>query len=191
MDACKVTELPPWESRETRETRETVNLKGSNKHILLSLAVIVVPNVLLTAILLGLILHYQVPQTYSQLPGVPDPLARESSAFLVDFSVTRLVTVASWTSTLTSLLPSFAMLLVRFPVARTLMTASRDRNTNDLPTPYQLSMLLGVLSGSVGSLWDWLKYRGWKKRERVNGVAKSSITRLVIVSVLGFVEKHL
>src|ERR1700693_647391 len=104
MDASKVTELPPWESRETRETRERVNLKGSNKHILLSLAVIVVPNVLLTAILLGLIFHYQVPQTYSQLPGVPDPLARESSAFLVDFSATRLVTVASWTSTLTSLL---------------------------------------------------------------------------------------
>jgi hypothetical protein len=187
MDANKVTELP-WE---TQRTREIINLEGGKKKIILALAVIVAPNVILTAVLLGLILHNQVPQTYSQLPGVPDPLARESSAFLVDFSATRLLTVASWASTLTSLLPSFAMLLVSFPVAYTIMNASKDKKTDDLPTPYQLSMLLGVLGGSIASLWSWFKYQGWEKRERVNGIAKRSITWLVIVSVLGFVEKHL
>jgi hypothetical protein len=189
MNADKVTELL-WE---TRQTREIVNLKGGKKAILLALAVIVVPNVILTAILLGPILYNQVSQTYSQLPGVPDPLARESSAFLVDFSATRLLTVASWTSTLTSLLPSFAMVLVSFPVARTIMNASKDKNTDDLPTPYQLSMLLSVLSGSIGSLWDWFKYRGWEKRERVNGIARGSIIWLLFVLVLGLVryEKHI
>jgi hypothetical protein len=181
MDADKVTELP-WE---TQQTREIINLEGGRKKIILALAVIVAPNVILTAVLLGLILHNQVPQTYSQLPGVPDPLARESSAFLVDFSATKLLTAASWTSTLTSLLPSFAMLLVSFPIAHTIMNASKDKRTDDLPTPYQLSMLLGVLSGSIASLWNWFKYRSWEKRERVNGIAKTSITWLVIVSVLG------
>jgi hypothetical protein len=187
MDADKVTELP-WE---TRQTREIINLEGGKKNILLALAIIVTPNVILTAVILGLVFHYQVPQTYSQLPGVPDPLARESSAFLIDFSATKLLTVASWTSTLTSLLPSFAMLLVSFPVAHTIMNASKDNNTDDLPTPYQLSMLLGVLSGSIASLWNWIKYRSWEKRERVNGIAKRSITWLVLVSVLGYVENHL
>jgi hypothetical protein len=73
------------------------------------------------------------------------------------------------------------------------LNASKEKNTDDLPTPYQLSMLLSVLSGSIGSLWNWFNYRGWKKRERVNGVAKGSITWLVFVSVLGFVgyQKHL
>ncbi|PMD22228.1 hypothetical protein NA56DRAFT_702582 [Hyaloscypha hepaticicola] len=182
MDADKVTELP-WE---TQQTREIINLEGGKKKIILALAVIVAPNVILTAVLLGLILHNQVPQTYSQLPSVPDPPARESSAFLVDFSATRLLTVASWTSTLTSLLPSFAMLLVSFPVAYSIMNASKDKSTDDLPTPYQLSMLLGVLSGSIASLWNWFKYRSWEKRERVNGITKRSITWLVIVSVLGY-----
>jgi len=184
MDASNGNELPP---------REIIDLQGGKKDILFSVAVIVVPMVILTALLLGLIIQNQVPQTYSALPGVPDPLAREPSAFLVDFSATRLLTVASWTSTVSSLLPSFVMVLVSYPVARTILNASKEKNTDDLPTPYQLSMLLGVLSGSIGSLWNWFKYRGWKKRERVNGVAKGSITWLVFVSVLGLVEyqKHL
>lgn len=85
MDASNNNESP-W---------ERTNLQGGKKDILLSLAVIVIPMVILTAVLLGLITHNQVPQTYSALPGVPDPLAKESSAFLVDFSATRLLTVAS------------------------------------------------------------------------------------------------
>jgi hypothetical protein len=184
MDASNSNKLPP---------REITDLQGGKKDILFSVTIIVVPMVILTALLLGLIIQNQVPQTYSALPGVPDPLATESSAFLVDFSATRLLTVASWTSTVASLLPSFVMVLVSYPVARAILNASKKKNTDDLPTPYQLSMLFGVLSGSIGSLWNWFKYRGWKKRERVNGVAKGSITWLVFVSVLGLVEyqKHL
>ncbi|KAN0104362.1 hypothetical protein V8E51_010107 [Hyaloscypha variabilis] len=85
MDADKVTELP-WE---TRQAHEIVNLEGGKKEILLALAVIVVPNVILTA-----------------LPGIPDPIAKESSAFLINFSATRLLIIVSWTSTLTLLLSS-------------------------------------------------------------------------------------
>jgi hypothetical protein len=165
-----------------------VNLQGGRKDILLSLAIIFVPNLILTAILLGLVFHYQVPRSYSELPDIPDPLARESSAYLIDFSATKLLTVASWTSTLSSLLPSFVMVLVSYPVARTLLDASKDKKTDDLPTPYQLSMLLGVLNSSSGSLWNWLIYRRRKKRELVNAVAKNSITWLVIISVIGLVE---
>jgi hypothetical protein len=172
--------------------RERTNLQGGTKDIVLSLAVIVIPMVLLTAVLLGLIAHNQVPQTYSALPGVPDPLARESSAFLLDFSATRLLTVASWTSTVSSLMPSFAMLLFSYPVSRTILNASKERTTDNLLTPYQLSMLLGVLSGSIGSLWSWLKYRGWKNRDRISGIAKGPIIWLAFVSSLGSVKyrKH-
>jgi hypothetical protein len=77
------------------------------------------------------------------------------------------------------------MVLVSYPVARTILNASKEKNTYNLPTPYQLSMMLGVLSGSIGSLWSWFKYQRWNKRERVNGVAKGSIIWLVFVSVLG------
>ena len=179
-------------ARKPLAPRETINLQGARKDILLSLAIIFVPNVILTAILLGLVFHYQVPQTYFELPGVPEPLARESSAYLINFSATKLLTVASWTSTLSSLLPSFVMVLVSYPIARTILDASKDKKTDDLPTPYQLSMLLGTLNGTFGSLWNWLMYRRRKKRELINGVAKNSITWLVIVSVIGLGEctKH-
>ncbi|KAH8658786.1 hypothetical protein BGZ60DRAFT_127140 [Tricladium varicosporioides] len=162
------------------------NIQGGTQDILTSLAVIVIPMFAFTAVLLGLIMHYQVPQTHSALPGVSDPLARESSAFLVDFSASRLLTVASWTSTVSALLPSFAMLLYSYPVSRSILNASKDRNVENLPTPYQLSLLLGVLSGSVGSLWSWLKYRGWTQRDRVPDVAKGSIMWLLSVSALGY-----
>jgi hypothetical protein len=184
MNTNKINAQPPW------GLRTPGNLEGGKKDILLSLAIIFVPNVILTAVLLGLVFHYQVPQTYSVLPGVPNPLARESSAYLIDFSATKLLTVASWTSTLSSLLPSFAMVLVSFPVARSILNASKAKRTDDLPTPYQLSMLLGVLSGSVGSLLAWFKYRSWKKRELVNGTAKISITWLVFISLLGLVDNY-
>ena len=145
-------------ARKPLAPRETINLQGARKDILLSLAIIFVPNVILNAILLGLVFHYQVPQTYFELPGVPEPLARESSAYLINFSATKLLTVASWTSTLSSLLPSFVMVLVSYPIARTILDASKDKKTDDLPTPYQLSMLLGTLNGTFGSLWNWLMY---------------------------------
>jgi len=166
-------------------SRERQNLQGAISDILTSLAVIVIPAVLLTAVLLGLITHNQVQQTYSALPGVPDPQATDSTALFVDFNATRLLTVASWISTVSSLLPSFAMTLLSYPVARSILNASRKRSTAKLPTPYQLSMQLGVLNGSVGSLWSWVKYRRWKRRELVNSIAKYSIIGLVIVTVLG------
>jgi hypothetical protein len=74
---------------------EKPGLQGSKKDIFLSLAVISVPMVILAAVILGIIAHNQVPQTYSALPSIPNPVATESTAFLVDFSATRLLTVAS------------------------------------------------------------------------------------------------
>ena len=166
-------------------SRERQNLQGAISDILTSLAVIMIPAVLLTAVLLGLITHNQVQQTYSALPGVPNPQATDSTALFVEFSATRLLTVASWISTMSSLLPSFAMTLLSYPVAKSILNASRNRSRAKLPTPYQLSMLLGVLNGSVGSLWSWVKYRGWKRREPVNSAAIYSIIGLVLVTVLG------
>jgi hypothetical protein len=82
------------------------------------------------------------------------------------------------------------MLLFSYPVARIILNASQERKTDELPTPYQLSMLLGVLSGSIGSLWSWFKYGRWAKWEGINVVAKNSIICLVFVSMLGSVECH-
>ncbi|PMD35074.1 hypothetical protein L207DRAFT_588563 [Hyaloscypha variabilis F] len=145
-------------ARKPLASRGTINRQEARKEILLSLAIIFVPNLIFTAILLGLVSHYQVPPTYFELPGVPEPVVRESSAYLINFSATKLLTVASWTSTLSSLLPSFVMVLVSYPVACTLLDASKDKKTDNLPTPYQLSMLLGTLNGTFGSLWNWLMY---------------------------------
>ena len=50
-------------------SRARQNLQGAISDILASLAVIVIPAILLTAVLLGLIAHNQVRQTYSALPG--------------------------------------------------------------------------------------------------------------------------
>jgi hypothetical protein len=125
-------------------TMERQNLHGASSDILLSLAVITIPITILSALLLGLISQNQLHQTYSALPGVPDPQATDSSALLVNFSASRLLTVASLIFTVSSLLPSFVMTLLSYPIARHILKASAEEKRTELPTPYQLSLQLGV-----------------------------------------------
>lgn len=81
--------------------------------------VISVPLVVLSGGLLGIIYSHRVVQNES-IPLNLRPLENEesgSSAYLVNYSVTRLVALASWTSSVAPLLLGFVMTLVSFPAA--------------------------------------------------------------------------
>ena len=79
----------------------------------------------------------------------------------------------------------FAMVLLLYPIARRILNASRKGRKAELPTLYQLSLLLDTLSGSTGSLWSWFTYQRWKRRERINGVSKIVVFGFVTVTGLG------
>jgi hypothetical protein len=195
--------LPDWENTGTSNKNDSItppksshtgskqrskgelNLTGAYAEILMALGIITIPMLVLSLLLLCLIYHYQVKQSPSNLLGPASQTAPDSDAFLINFSATRLITVASWSSTCAPMLPTFAMTLISYPTARRILASSQRREVAKLPTPYQLSLLLGLFTGSLGSLWDWVKYRTWRRRERLVASVSGSVIGLLAVTFLG------
>ena len=152
------------------------------KDIIIACLIISFPLVVLSGVLLGFIYANQVTQSDSTPSAFQqaNATANDASAYLVDFSATRLITIASWTSSVAPLLPSFVMSLLSFPAARRMLKTSRAGQSQRLPTPYQLALYLKLMTGGWNALWQWLKYRFWGTRERQAPV----ITRLVLGLVL-------
>lgn len=168
--------------------QSSVRMKGSNREILLAFAVMTVPMIAFSALLLGLIERYRI----SQNAFVSDKLSfdshnRDSSAIFVNISATTLITIASWSSTLAPLLIASALTLASYPVSRKILLASQNEDTKSLPTPYQFTLLLRMVSNSSPStLWYWAKYcflwRG--RRESQSKPLRSMSTVLLIGTFL-------
>lgn len=162
-------------------------MKGAYTDVLLAGTVIVLPMLALSGALLGLVFHYRVTQSsdLSDDLQLQDLANLDNNAYLVDFSATRLITVASWTSSVAPLLPVFVMTLYSYPIARRFLRSSRGGQASDLPTPYQLSLYLGLLGGGVGALWNWIKYRFWRRRERATPVVNTPVLVLIVATIIG------
>ena len=141
--------------------------------IALACAAISLPMIALSGVLLGLIFAYQVAPNSD--PG----------AYLVDFSATRLITIASWSSSVAPFLPGFVMTLLSFPAARHLQKSSEWERSASLPTPYQLNLYLQLLSGGVGALWQWMKYLFWRKREKQVPIIVRLVLGLIFATLIG------
>ena len=157
--------------------------------IVLACLVISVPMLVLSVGLLGIIYAFRVVQPEADLPypGPSDGVDIDPSAYLVNYSATRLITIASWTSSVAPLLPGFVMTLISFPAARHFLRTSQAGQEHDLPTPYQLGLYLQILTGGVGSLWPWIKYRCWSKRERQASVVTLLVLHLSCATMVGLV----
>ncbi|MCJ1427032.1 hypothetical protein MMC29_004935 [Sticta canariensis] len=145
--------------------------------------VISVPLVVLSGGLLGIIYSHR------SIPLNPRPLDNEesgSSAYLVNYSVTRLVTLASWTSSVAPLLPGFVMTLVSFPTAQRLLEASQADQDQKLRTPYQFGLYLQMLTGGFGAAWQWIKYRTWSSHEKQPAVITHLVLGLSMANLIGF-----
>ena len=156
---------PPKEKR--LSPRETTQVDGAVRDIVLSLLSVALPMFALTAIFLGLVYANQVET----------PPDESGTAYYVNYSATRLITVSSWTSTATSLILPFAATLLAYPVARSFQQDSATSSTDRLPTPYQLNLIVSLLSGGPGPLWEYSQYLFWKQRPRA--------PRLLTVTAVG------
>lgn len=164
-------------------------ISGALSDIWLACAVISLPMIALSAILLGLVFLNQVNANGSILPDLQlsQVTNDDQNAYLVNFSSTRLITIASWTSSVAPLLPGFLMTLLSFPTAWHISNSSQLRRVASLPTPYQLSLYLGLLSGHMGSLWQWVKYKCWRQREGQASVVGTLVVGLATATLLGYV----
>ena len=168
------------------QVAEHRGMDGARRSIFLALAVILVPMLGLSALLIGLILANEVDK---QSNG-SNPLAftqksdTDDNAYYVDFNATTLATISSWSSTVAPLLAVAAMSLASFPISKALRERSQSQST-DLPTPFQLSMLLDSLSGSVAALFTLGKYRFWPHKQSLASFVQSAFVVLIIASIIG------
>ncbi|KAF3932207.1 hypothetical protein ABW20_dc0109670 [Dactylellina cionopaga] len=122
----------------------------------------------LSGLLLGLVFIYRITgSSLIVVDGEP-----EAGAYFVKISATSFTTVASWSSSLAPLLPGLIMTLAFFPVASKIRTYSITQDRAQLPTPYQLNLLVRMSTGGLGPLWEWAKYMFWKRRETSTAVVQ-------------------
>lgn len=163
-------------------------MSGKFTNVLIAFTVTTVPMVLLPAILLHLVFAYRLtqnPNTSPDLQTSTDVEQSTTTAYYVNFSSTTLVFIASLMSTLASTLVAFLMVLYSYPIVSRIVRKSENGGSADLPTPFQLSLLVQLSKGGLGSVWSWAKYSfGWKgKRAKI--AKEVSWTGAFLVTAIG------
>lgn len=163
------------------------SITGALQDIVWSLVCVSLPMIVLTAIFIGLVYGYLV----SGDPLTPDNVfgrspSYDQSAYYINYSATRLITVSSWTSTVTSFTSTFIMALVSYPLAKSYLQKSNSGTSNELPTTYQFRLMIGLLGGSLGSIWSWLGYCFWRKPIKQTKLLWLTATALLASVVLRY-----
>jgi hypothetical protein len=117
------------------------------------------PIALLCGVLLGMIYGYRVrsePSLFSSINN--EQLNGPHGYLLINYSATRLVFIASFISTLGPILAGSIMSLWTLPIARSMRIASGTSQYSQLPTPYQLSLVIGISLASYQRLWRYYEY---------------------------------
>lgn len=130
-----------------------IERKGTAR-VLLLCSLIIIPMAFLSTCLLLLVFCNKISNPKS-----------DTNSLLVNYKASRLTTLTLVMSTVSTWLVSPAMLLLRYHLAKQYMNASiSSSESSKLPTPYQLSILVALLAAQVSSLWDWLKYKTWRRQ---------------------------
>jgi hypothetical protein len=156
---------------------------GRFSDIFLSLAIVTMPMLLLSGVILALVFHYRVAHNNAPFEDLHLPEAEdEPGIYYVDLNATFLVFIASWSSTVAPMLASFVLILAAYPICREYLNEARANRTEELLTPYQLALTLRFANGGgFGALWSWLKYLfQWKKERQPQGKVLSTIAALAI-----------
>ena len=143
-------------------------MTGKFKDIGLAFFLVSIPMFVFSVVLLGLVSHFRVshghvPYSNLDFSGSQD----EAGVYYVNFGATRLIFIASWSSSLAPALVGSALAMFSFPIAHNYLQRTREQRKTGLLTPYQLSIVLRLFTGgSIGALWSWVKYLHTWRRSR-------------------------
>jgi len=172
---------------DNNDDQTTSHMRGRSKDIFLAFFALTVPMVALSAVLLALIYHYRIVRNDFISSNLRLNTGQDDSKVVyVKFSATALTQVASWSSTLAPILVGFAITLISYPVARSILLAGQKNDTRALPTPYQFYLMLRmVANGSPVSLWHWITYTTkWTGRREKQGKPLKTMTWILSLSVI-------
>jgi hypothetical protein len=160
--------------------------------IVLSFLALTIPLLALTGVLLYLVFAFRLD------PNPPHAIDFQNSynttlgtdtAYYINFHSNVILAVSGWYGNVVPLLPTVVMGLLLYYVSATIKNNSDSGNANELPTPYQLSLLVGFSQASIGSIWHWLKYIFTKRRENAVFVIGLTFCVLIFSLLLGLVSQ--
>jgi hypothetical protein len=112
----------------------------------------------------------------------------KTSDILVEISATRLVFIAGFSSTLAPMLLGSLMTLWHYPTAMKMVALSNLQDPSKLPTPQQLSILIGLCAGSLDDLRKYVYYHFRRFRAaEATILTKSALVLLVSAMLAGLV----
>jgi hypothetical protein len=153
--------------------------------------IITFPIALLCGVLLGMIYGYRVRSEPSLFSTINDEQLNAPHGYLlINYSATRLVIIASFISTLAPILAGSIMLLWTFPIAQSMRIASSTSQYSQLPTPYQLSLVIGISLASHQRLWRYYEYMLSRTRSTIPPILHKTagmLTCAVLLAVAVFV----
>ncbi|RMD39668.1 hypothetical protein DV735_g5465, partial [Chaetothyriales sp. CBS 134920] len=139
----------------------------------------------LAAALLGLVFGFRVRSEPGIFEDTHGGTAQNSPSYvLVNFSATRLVFAASFLSTVAPLLASFVMSLWSLIVSAQMKDSSTHHSFEDLPTPYQLSILVGLCLASMEQLCTYVRYSAGRKRSQELPPVLNKTAGILIITCL-------
>ena len=167
---------------------------GQYWEIALASSFLVLPMLVLSIVLTSLVYYHLMPDnssSYSQGNATNLPLG---SAYYINYSATRLVFIASASSTLSTILIGTAMILFSYLTAHYLAGRSDTDETGDLPSPYQLEILIRLLDARLIAMWSFLQYGLGAKGKRIPVIpdiwrAVSMLGILVLLTYLSPTDK--
>lgn len=190
-DSLVSAELAPSASAEIEHQEPTSTCLPSRiTQIFLYLGAIVIPLFGVSGLLIGLVFKYRVRHRPS--PSQSSSISLETGldephVYYVQLSATKLVLLASISSSIAAILSSFFLSLLSYSLASRLVKLSKTRSLEKLPPPDQFGLLILTLNGGAGALWKWVKYMFERKRgDKTVGVVKTSFVGLTTVNVLGY-----
>lgn len=152
-----VEELDPRESSSPSTCRPPSSLTSD---LLLPCTIILLPSVALAAILLYFVLGRQVHPPIFTHPALEFDFNETSpNHYYVDFPTSKLSTIVGKFATAAGLATSTALLLLSLPMSKRMFAYSCNGQHEQLPTPLQLTLLIGVFNnGGIGAVLKYLKY---------------------------------
>ena len=142
-------------------------MRGAKTEIGLAAATMLVPMIVFSAVLMGLVYSHQMPDNNSSYSFENKTAIPLGSAYYVNYSATTLVYIASLSSTVATLLLSAAMVLFSYLLASKIAHQSDNAEVSLLPSPYQLELLIRMIDGRIMALWSYVLYFTGSRQRRI------------------------
>jgi hypothetical protein len=185
-------------TRDEKAKIQVTKMRGAFKSILYAAALTCLPILAISGLLLGLILTHRdhpLGGCSFELPNSKNATWLKNQwdtwqafggkeAYLVHYEATTLTTIAQWTGKLVPYLSSSIMALVAFFTSFRILELSRKGSETKLPTPHQLTILIGLLDGKGKSWRDYVKH-SFQRKQKMLEPLPSTFVALTMLTILG------